>query len=150
MEVSKEKKAKNKIVEIGDIVEIKYNGRLRDKTIFDQSEENQPLRFEVGAEEVIKGLDNAVIGMEIGQEKEVEIPPQEAYGGYNPKKVKKIPKGPKERNLKNNKIIDVKLKDGRSILATVLEVTSSHVLLDFNHPLAGKNLIFTIKLLEIK
>ncbi len=150
MEVSKEKKSKNKIVEIGNIVEIKYIGKLRDNTIFDRSEEDKPLRFEVGAGEVVKGLDNAIIGMEIGQEKEVEISPQDAYGGYNPKKIKKIPKGLKERDLKTNTLIDVKLKDERLILATVIEVTSSHVLLDFNHPLAGKKLFFTIKLLDIK
>lgn len=150
MEVSKEKKTKNKFVEIGNTVEIEYIGKLRDGTIFDQSEENQPLKFEVGTGEVIKGLDTAVIGMEIGQEAEIEIPPQDGYGGYNPKKVKKIQKGPKERDLKANTVIDVKLKDGRSILATVLEVTSSHILLDFNHPLAGKKLFFTIKILAIE
>ncbi|MFX0183566.1 MAG: peptidylprolyl isomerase [Candidatus Hodarchaeota archaeon] len=146
----KEKKADNKIVEIGNIVEIEYIGALDDGTVFNRSEENKLLRFKVGAGEVIKGLENAVIGMRIGQKKEVEISPQAAYGGYNPNKVKKILKGPKERDLKTNTIIDVKLKDGRIILATVLEVTSSHVLLDFNHPLAGKKLFFSINLLDIK
>ncbi|MFX1286271.1 MAG: peptidylprolyl isomerase [Promethearchaeota archaeon] len=150
MEVSKEKKTKNKFVEIGNTVKIKYIGKLHDNTIFDQSKGNQPLRFEVGVGEVIKGLDDAVIGMEIGQEKEVEIPPQFGYGGYNPRKVKKIPKGIKERDLKENSVIDVKLKGGRSVLATVLEVTNSYVLLDFNHPLAGKKLFFKIRLLDIE
>jgi peptidylprolyl isomerase len=150
MEVSKEKKTKNKVVEIGDTVEIKYIGKLKDGTIFDQSEEEKPLRFEIGTGRVIRGLDDALIGMTVGQEKEVEVPPQEGYGGYNPKKVKKIPKGIKEKDLKENTVIDVKLKGGQTILATVLEVTSSHVLLDFNHPLAGKKLLFAIKLLNIE
>lgn len=150
LKASKEKKVNNRIVEIGNIVEIEYIGTLDDGTVFDRSEENKSLRFEVGAGEVIKGLENAVIGMRIGQKKEVEISSQAAYGGYNPNKVKKILKGPKERDLKANTVINVKLKDGRSILATVLEVTSSHVLLDFNHPLAGKKLLFSIRLLDIE
>jgi peptidylprolyl isomerase len=150
MEVSKEKKTRDKVVEIGDTVEIEYIGKLKDGTIFDQSEEKGPLRFEVGTDKVIRGLDNALIGMTVGQQKEVELPPQDGYGGYNPKKVKKIPKGIKEKDLKENTVIDVKLKNGRTILATVLEVTSSHVVLDFNHPLAGKKLFFTIKLLNIE
>jgi peptidylprolyl isomerase len=150
MEVSKEKKTRDKVVEIGDTVEIDYIGKLKDGTIFDQSEEGKKLKFEVGTGKVIKGLDNALIGMTVGQEKEVEVPPQEGYGGYNPKKVKKIPKGIKEKDLKENTVIDVNLKGGQTILATVLEVTSSHVLLDFNHPLAGKKLLFSIKLLNIE
>ena len=150
MEVSKEKKTRDKVVEIGDTVEIEYIGKLKDDTIFDQSKEKMPLRFEVGTGRVIRGLDNALIGMTVGQEKEVEVPPQDGYGGYNPKKVKKIPKGIKEKDLKENTVIDVKLKNGRTILATVLEVTSSYVLLDFNHPLAGKKLHFSIRLLNIE
>ena len=131
-------------------MEIEYIGKLKDDTIFDQSKEKMPLRFEVGTGRVIRGLDNALIGMTVGQEKEVEVPPQDGYGGYNPKKVKKIPKGIKEKDLKENTVIDVKLKNGRTILATVLEVTSSYVLLDFNHPLAGKKLHFSIRLLNIE
>ncbi|MFW9779738.1 MAG: peptidylprolyl isomerase, partial [Candidatus Heimdallarchaeota archaeon] len=99
MEASEGRKTKTENVEFGDIVEIEYVGKLRDETIVAQAKEDDPLRFKVGAEEVIKGLDIAVIGMEIGQVKEVEIQPQDAYGGYNPKKVKKISKGSKERDL---------------------------------------------------
>jgi FKBP-type peptidyl-prolyl cis-trans isomerase 2 len=88
--------------------------------------------------------------MKINQEKKVKISPQNAYGGYNPKKVKRIPKGSKEKDLEEAEVVEVKLEDGRSILATVLEVTHNNVLLDFNHPLAGKKLFFTIKLIDIK
>ena len=77
----------------GDKVKIEYTGTLDDGTVFDSSEKHgKPLEFEVGSGQVIKGFDNAVIGMKKGQEKEFKLKPEEAYGEPNPNLIRKIPK----------------------------------------------------------
>ena len=79
-------------VKSGDKVKVDYTGSFEDGTVFDTSEGKQPLEFTAGEGKVIKGFDNAVIGMEKGEEKEIKIEPKDAYGDHNPKMLKKIPR----------------------------------------------------------
>jgi FKBP-type peptidyl-prolyl cis-trans isomerase 2 len=136
-------------VKAGDNVKVEYTGKLEDGTVFDSSERHgKPLEFEVGKGQVIKGFEEAVIGMEPGKEKEVKIPCEKAYGHNNPELVKQIPKEklPTDKELKENMIILVGLPNGQQIPAKVVGVSETHITLDLNHPLAGKALSFKIKL----
>ena len=139
---------------MGDQVKVDYTGTLEDGTVFDSSthgDHSHPLEFKVGAGEVIKGFENAVVGMEIGQEKEVKIPPQEAYGDHKNELMQEIPRDklPKDREPEAGMMLAMSTPDGRQVPVMISEVKDGTVVLDMNHPLAGKTLIFRIKLLEI-
>jgi FKBP-type peptidyl-prolyl cis-trans isomerase 2 len=125
---------------------------LEDGTVFDSSEKHDaPLEFTAGNGQLIKGFDNAVIGMKIGEEKEVKIPPEEAYGTYNPEFVKEMPREvfPEDQDIQPGMMFMVALQDGRQIPVRISEVSEEYVTVDLNPPLAGKTLIFKIKVLEI-
>jgi FKBP-type peptidyl-prolyl cis-trans isomerase 2 len=140
-------------VKKGDKIKVEYEGKLDDGTVFDSTEkhEGKPLEFEAGAGKVIKGFDEAVIGMEKGEEKEVKIPAAEAYGEPNDQLVKKVPKEqfPPKVELKPGMVLGLKAPNGAQMPARITEVADKEVTLDLNHPLAGKNLNFKIKIVGI-
>ena len=139
-------------VKNGDKIKVEYTGTFDDKTVFDSSEKHgEPLAFEVGTKQVIKGFDEAVVGMEKGEEKDVTIPPAEAYGEVKPKFVQEVPldKLPKEQEMKVGMMLMVSLPNGGKMPAKIIEVTKDKAKLDLNHPLAGKTLHFKIKVVEI-
>lgn len=134
----------------GDKVKVEYTGKLENGQVFDSSEGKAPLEFTVGEGQLIKGFDNAVIGMKKGDEKEVKIPANEAYGEINPQLARKIPRAslPQDREPKVNMILVMKTADGHQLPARISAVDEKEVTLDLNHPLAGKTLIFKIKIVE--
>jgi FKBP-type peptidyl-prolyl cis-trans isomerase 2 len=140
-------------VEKGDKVKVDYEGKLEDGNVFDTSkrEGGKPLEFVAGSGMVIPGFDNAVLGMEKDEEKTVTIEPAEAYGEVNPELVREIPRNvlPKDQEPKKGMMLVMSAPDGRQIPAVISEVTEESVKIDLNHPLAGKKLIFKIKVLEI-
>lgn len=139
-------------VKEGDKVTLEYEGRLEDGTVFDSSAKHgAPLEVEVGAKHVIPGFEKALIGMKKGQEKEVTLKPAEAYGEPNKQLLKKIPRAqlPKEPEPKKGMMLSLGTPDGRRFPAKIAEVSENDVTIDLNHPLAGKTLIFKIKVLEI-
>lgn len=138
----------------GDTVKVDYEGKLEDGTVFDSSthgDHSHPLEVEVGAGKVIKGFDQALMGMKKGEEKEITLKPEEAYGQPNPELVKQFPRDklPKEPDPKPGMMLMLQTPDGRQMPATIKEVGDSEVKIDMNHPLAGKTLIFKIKVLEV-
>ena len=136
----------------GDKIKVEYKGTLEDGTIFDSSEKHgKPLEFEAGAGMVIKGFDEAVIGMEKGEEKEIKLQPTEAYGEPRPELMKKIPRDklPKEPEPKPGMMLAMGTPDGKQFPAMIKEVDEKEITIDLNHPLAGKNLNFKIKIVEI-
>jgi FKBP-type peptidyl-prolyl cis-trans isomerase 2 len=141
-----------KTVEKGNKIKVEYIGKLEDGTVFDSSEKHDnPLEFIVGEGQLIKGFDNAVIGMKIGEEKEIKIPPEEAYGPHNPELVSDMQKDifPQEQEVKPGMVFMVNTQDGRKIPVRVTKVGEEQVTVDLNPPLAGKTLVFKIKVLEI-
>jgi len=136
----------------GDTVAIEYTGKLETGETFDTSKGKPPLEFEIGTAKVIKGFEEGVIGMKVGEEKELKIKPEDGYGQRNDKYVKEVPKKtiPKELELKKGLILLFKRPDEKRIPATVTEIKDDIVIIDFNHPLAGKTLNFKVKLIEIK
>lgn len=138
----------------GDKIKVEYTGTLEDGTTFDSSAGKEPLEFEVGSGQLIKGFDAAVVGMEKGEEKEIKLGPDEAYGQSNPQAIHKVPKDqmpppPDGQELKAGMMLGVKTPEGQQIPAKVAEVTDTEVTIDMNHPLAGKTLTFKIKVIEI-
>jgi FKBP-type peptidyl-prolyl cis-trans isomerase 2 len=139
-------------VKKGDKVKVEYEGTLEDGTVFDSTKEHgEPLEFEVGGEQLMEGFENAVIGMETGDEKEFSLKPSDAYGDYNDQLIKKVPKDqlPKEEEVHEGMFLVLGLPNGVQIPAQILEVADDTVTIDLNHPLAGKELFFKVKILDI-
>ena len=139
-------------VKSGDKVRIHYTGTLNDGTTFDSSEEREPLEFTVGSGEIIPGLDKAVPGMEEGDEKNVTVPADEAYGQHDPSARQSVPREqvPENIPLEIGTRLQLQGPDGQAIPVTVAEVTDSEVILDANHPLAGQDLNFRIRLVDVE
>ncbi|MBP2029720.1 FKBP-type peptidyl-prolyl cis-trans isomerase 2 [Methanohalophilus levihalophilus] len=136
----------------GNTVKIDYTGTLDDGTVFDSSENHeQPLEFTVGAGQVIKGFEEAVIGMEVDEEKEFRIEAVDAYGDVNPELVQHVPRAQIQIDgeVTPGVILVVKTPEGMELPAKVTGVSDSEIILDMNHPLAGKPLNFKIKVVEI-
>ncbi len=138
-------------VKDGDTVRIHFTGKLDDGTLFDTSLEGDPLEFTVGKHEVIPGMEEAVIGMEPEDEKTVTIPSGEAYGPYHDEMVVVVNREefPEDMELEVDQQLQVMLEDDQSIVVTVTEINDDAVTLDANHPLAGEDLTFDIRLVEI-
>ena len=138
-------------VKPGDTVRIHYTGTLSDGTTFDSSQGREPLEFTVGSGQIIPGLDRAIPGMNVGETKTVTVPAAEAYGDRNPDGVQSVPRAqvPDHIPLDPGTQLQVQTGDGRTLPVTVAEVTAEEVVLDANHPLAGKDLTFEVELVEI-
>lgn len=138
-------------VKSGDVVSVDYTGTLAGGEVFDSSEEREPLQFTVGAGRVIPGFEQAVVGMEPGESKKVEIPPEQAYGQYNAEMLLRVERGniPAELELKVGLNIVGRDDQNNETRFTVTQFSDSSVTLDANHPLAGKDLTFDIKLVKI-
>ena len=139
-------------VKAGDTVRIHYTGTLNDGTVFDSSQGRDPLEFTVGSGEIIPGLDNALPGMSVGEEKSVAVPADDAYGQPDPNGRQEVPRDqiPEDIPLDPGTALQMQMPDGRAVPVTVAEVTEEAVVLDANHPLAGKDLNFEIEMVEIK
>lgn len=135
----------------GSKVKVNYTGTFDDGEVFDASADGQPLEFEVGAGQVIPGFDQAVVGMTVGDAKQVRLPEEEAYGPYNPEMVFEAEHSQFEEgmNPEVGQQFQTQMQDGTPMLLTVKDVSEEKVVLDANHPMAGKTLNFAIELVEI-
>ncbi len=138
-------------VKAGDTVRIHYTGTLSDGTVFDSSVGREPLQFTVGSGEIIPGLDAALPGMDVGDEKTVTVPAEQAYGPHDPTARQEVPRAqvPADIPLDLGTRLQLSTPDGQALPVTVAEVTEEVVVLDANHPLAGKDLTFSVEMLEI-
>lgn len=138
-------------VKSGDKVKVHYHGRLTNGETFDKSEGRGPLEFEVGSGMVIKGFDDGVTGMVVGDKKTINIPFLEAYGPRNPEMVIDMPKDrfPKDMELEVGMPLVMTDGNGQQFQVTVTEIKEESIVLDANHPLAGKDLVFDLELVEI-
>jgi peptidylprolyl isomerase len=136
----------------GDIIKVEYVGTLDDGEVFDSTEKNGgvPLKFEVGAGNLIKGFDDAVVGKAVEDEFTVKIDPSNAYGEKMPNLTKEIPidQFPYGDPPVPGKMLVLINPQGQQMFATILDVGDKEVTLDLNHPLAGKALNFKIKIIE--
>jgi len=134
----------------GDSVSVNYTGRLEDGTIFDTSlqEGREPLTTTLGQGQLISGFENSLIGMTIGEKKTIELEPKEAYGYVNPEMISEVPLTQVPENVKVGDMLQGQNQYG-PIQVTVKEVKENTVVLDMNHPLAGKKLIFDLEVVSV-
>jgi len=134
----------------GDRVRVAYTGTFADGTQFDSSEGREPLEFTVGAGEVIPGFDQAVLGMTGGESRSVIVAPEDGYGPHLSEMVVEVERSmiPEDERLVVGSILEAQIEDGRQLEVQVIQLTEDAVVLDGNHPLAGKNLYFKISLLD--
>jgi len=138
-------------VKNGDTVKVHYTGRLDDGTVFDSSLDREPLSFTLGKGQLIPGFEAAVIGMEVGDNTTAKIPAAEAYGPVREDMIARVGKDqlPEGLSPEVGQKLQVPQNDGHMLVVTVTEVDDSHITLDANHPLAGKDLTFDIELVEV-
>ena len=135
----------------GDRVKVHYTGKLKDGSVFDSSVDREPLEFTVGDGNMIKGFDKAVEGLKKGETVTADIPSAEAYGERKSDMMVEVPKNEVPENIKPEvgQQLAVQQSNGQSMPVVVAEVTEDKIILDANHPLAGKDLMFEIELVEI-
>ncbi|MFX0149675.1 MAG: peptidylprolyl isomerase [Candidatus Hodarchaeota archaeon] len=139
-------------VKLGDKIKIEYEGTLNDGIVFDSTDKHGfPLKFTVGNGQFLDGFENAVLGMEIGEEKTINLSPAEAYGEYNPDLIKVVRRDniPTDKDLIVDMLLILNTPDGKQYPAKIIHIIEDKITLDLNHPLAGIALNFKIKLLAI-
>jgi len=135
----------------GDTVRVHYTGRFEDGTVFDTSEDGASMEFKIGTGELLKAFEQGVVGMAVGEAKTIFIPAAEAYGPRNEDMVFEFDRAraPENFDAEIGQQLQMYRADGMPIVVTVLEKTETGFVMDSNHPLAGKNLIFEVTLEEI-
>ncbi len=138
-------------VSAGKQVSIEYTLKLEDKSVVDSNVGAEPLTFIQGSHNIIPGLENSLDGMKIGDSKQVTVKPEDGYGHIDKNAVleiekEQIPQG----ELKIDSVLEGQNADGQIVHARVKEIKEKTVLLDLNHPLAGKILYFDIKVLDVQ
>jgi peptidylprolyl isomerase len=140
----------------GDTIAVHYTGALNDGTVFETSDGSDPLRFRIGGNELIppvplREVEQTVIGMEVGESKKARVPAHEAYGPRLEEMVVVVDRNkfPESITLQLGMELDVHQADGKVYPVKVTDIKDSSVTLDANHPLAGKDLVFDIVLIEI-
>jgi len=138
-------------IKTGDKVKVHYEGRLSDGSIFDSSAGKEPLEFIVGNGQIIKGFDDAIMDMKVGDKKTVNILCVDAYGDRNEDMVMEYPidEFPEDMEPEIGMELQMSDDDGNIFPVLIVEVHDEFVILDANHPLAGEDLTFDIELVEI-
>lgn len=138
-------------IKTGDVVRIHYTGKLTDGTEFDSSAGRAPLEFQVGSGQIIPGLDSQVQGMAVGDSDTLTIPADQAYGPRDEAQVQIVPRSalPPELELALGASLQATTPDGGQIALTVVDLTDQEVTVDANHPLAGRDLVFEVEIVEI-
>ena len=135
----------------GNNVKVNYTGKINDGTVFDSSEGREPLAFTIGKGMMIPGFEKGVLGMDINEEKKITISPKEAYGEIREDMFAEVEKSQLPSNVEP--VVGMELMsqtpDGQQLVVRVTEVNETNIKIDANHQLAGKELTFDIKVVEI-
>jgi FKBP-type peptidyl-prolyl cis-trans isomerase 2 len=135
-------------VENGKRVKLHYTGKHEDGTVFDESTGRDPLEFTVGTNQVIPGFEQGVIGLEAGETKTIEIEPADGYGEFRDDLMAEVPKANVPENVEVGAQLQTQIQ-GQPVPVTVKEIKDETVVIDANHPLAGKKLIFDLEIVEV-
>ncbi|MFO7963696.1 MAG: peptidylprolyl isomerase [Desulfobacterales bacterium] len=132
-------------------VSVEYTGTLENGEVFDSSSGRPPLEVKMGAGQVIKGFEEALMGMTINEKKKITIEPEDAYGQRDDSLLHDFPRSnvPPEVDPKKGQIVGLQTPDGQQVPAQVISVDEEKVILDLNHPLAGQALTFDIEVVGI-
>jgi FKBP-type peptidyl-prolyl cis-trans isomerase 2 len=136
----------------GQTVRVHYTGKFVDGVTFDSSEGKEPLEFTVGQGQVIPGFDEGVVGMSAGEKKTIEIEPENAYGPVDENARIELPRDqlPQDIEPKEGMRLTMQAPNGQVFYPLIKEVKEDSIILDLNHPLAGKKLIFDVEIIEVK
>lgn len=140
------------MIPYGSTAVVRYTGTLADGTVFDSTEGIDPLEFVVGAGTVVHGFDQAVRSMQVGEVRTVTVPMRDAYGAHDEERIVKHPMYalPNPQSIQVGKLFYFVTQEGVRFPAKVLSIDEGVATIDFNHPLAGKDLTYTIELLEVR
>ena len=138
-------------VKNGSYVTVHYVGKFADGTIFETTNK-KPLRFMVGEHTTIQGLEEGVLGMKVGEKKRIIIPAEKAYGKHHKDLVQEIPlsKIPREITPSIGMVLKKEAKSGTMIYTKIVKINRESVIIDMNHPLAGKTLVFDVVVMGIQ
>lgn len=136
----------------GSRVKVLFEGKLEDGTVFDKTERGNPIEFIVGEGRVLPKIENLVKGMKTGEKKSIKLKPEDAFGPKREDLVKDIPRHAitLDKEAKVGATLLLKSPEGRIFSAVIVKVEKETLKIDFNHPLAGKNLIINIELLSVE
>ncbi len=139
-------------VKQNDTVRVHYTGKLPDGQIFDSSLEREPIEFTMGQGQLIPGFEKGLLDMKVNEKKTIEIPSEEAYGAPREELIQEVDKNqlPDEIKPEPGMGLVSKSPDGREMNLVVKEVKEDTIVVDGNHPLAGKDLVFDLEVVEIK
>ena len=133
----------------GDKVKVHYTGTLDDGKVFDSSEGREPLEFTLGEGHVIKGFEEGVKEMKPNEEKTIKIKSKDAYGEKNDKLVLQVPRDKFPAQIEKGGQLILKGPEGQQLPALISEIKKDIVVIDLNHPLAGKDLTFKVKVVSV-
>ena len=139
-------------VKTNDTVKVHYTGKLQDGQVFDSSLEREPIEFTIGQGQIIPGFENGLIDMQVNEKKTIEIPHTEAYGEVQKELFQEVPKSqlPQEIEPQVGMGLVSKNPDGSERQLRVAEVKEESIIIDANHPLAGKDLTLELEVLQTK
>ena len=138
------------MIENGKVVSVHYVGKFTDGEVFDSSEGREPLQFEVGTGKLIPGFENAIIGKVVGDKVTANIAPEEGYGLVREDLIVSVPLDKMPGDVEVGQALEAQGENGQSAQVFVKEVNEDNVVIDGNHPLAGKDLVFEIEVVEIQ
>ena len=150
-EESEEPEKKETVVEAGSTVGIEYTLTLEDGTKVDSNVGGEAMRFEQGSGQIIAGRDKNLIGMKVGEAKQVRVTPEEGYGQIDPAAFSEVPISELPEDARQPGMMLMARDDqGRTRRLLVQKIEGDTATLDFNHPLAGKTLTFDVKILDVE
>ena len=138
------------MIQMGNVVSVHYTGKLTDGEMFDSSEGREPLTFQMGSGQIIPGFETALVGKNVGDKVTINIQPDDAYGQVREDLIVKVEKSQMPGEVYEGMSLQAQAEDGQAINVTVKEVYADHVMIDGNHPLAGKKLIFDLEVLSVE
>jgi peptidylprolyl isomerase len=137
--------------QFGNTVKVHYTVSLDDGTVFDSTKDHEPFTFTIGMGAAIPGFEKELMGMSVGESKTVKVSVEDAYGSYYRELIKEVDRDqfPADFKFEIGQRLEIPGDDGQSALVTVIGVSEKSIILDTNHPLAGKELTIDIELLEV-
>jgi peptidylprolyl isomerase len=136
---------------MNDTVTVHYTGSFTDGVVFDSSADREPFEFTIGQGMVIPGFENGIIGMQEGDSKKINIPAEDAYGPHREDLLTTIERShiPASIDLQIGMVLQMRSPDGGTANVSIREINQEDVVLDLNHPMAGKELIFEVNLIKV-
>jgi FKBP-type peptidyl-prolyl cis-trans isomerase SlyD len=148
---SAEKAKDDKVVKDGSVVSLQYSLSGEDGKLIESNKGKEPLKYTQGQKQIVPGLERELSGMKVGAEKHVKVRPEDGYGPIDSKAFQEMPK---ERipadGLKVGAILMAKGPQGQTVPVRIHEIKEKTVVLDLNHPMAGKTLVFDVKVLDVQ